>query len=154
VLEALPIGYGVDVGAGVLDDNDDAAGVLPPLVAEADADVSPTLPSAVVDSAPAVLEALPIGYGVDVGAGVLDDNDDAAGVLLAKDVVLRAGVAPELFPCRSSASERRSRRQRKREANDTRCDDLTGNMEGTRVEKPCVGAHFVGSTASPIPTCW
>jgi len=109
---------------------------------------------AVVDSAPAVLEALPIGYGVDVGAGVLDDNDDAAGVLLAKDVVLRAGVAPELFPCRSSASERRSRRQRKREANDTRCDDLTGNMEGTRVEKPCVGAHFVGSTASPIPTCW
>ena len=91
----------------------------------------------------AALDVANIGYGVDVGAGVLDDNDDAAGVLLAKDVVLRAGVAPELFPCRSSASERRSRRQRKREANDTRCDDLTGNMEGTRVEKPCVGAHFV-----------
>ena len=53
MLEELPIGYGVDVGAAVLDD-DDAADVLPPLVAAADAgaDVPPMLPSTVVDSAP------------------------------------------------------------------------------------------------------
>ena len=54
MLEELPIGYGVDVGAGVLDDDDDAADVLPLLIAETGAgvDVPPTLPSAVVDSAP------------------------------------------------------------------------------------------------------
>jgi hypothetical protein len=83
VLEMLPVGYGVEldvVSASVLDD--DAAGVLPPLVP--DADVLPMLPPAVVVSAPApaVLEVLAIGHGVEldaVSAGELDD--DAAGVL-------------------------------------------------------------------------
>ena len=104
-LDVANIGYGVDVGAGVLDDNDDAAGVLPPLVAGADAgaDVSPTVPSAVVDSAPAVLEALPIGYGVDVGAGVLDDNDDAAGetsggITPMSSTQMRASATDRLTP--------------------------------------------------------
>ena len=47
------------------DDNDDeAAAVLPPLVATFDVDSAPS---------PAVLGGLPTGYGVDVGAGVLDD---------------------------------------------------------------------------------
>jgi hypothetical protein len=83
VLELLPNEHGVElhvVGAGVLDD--DAAGVLPPPVP--DADVLPILPSTVVVSAPApaMLEMPPYEYGVElhvVGAGVLDD--DAAGVL-------------------------------------------------------------------------
>ena len=94
VLEVLPVGYGVELDvadAGVLDD--DAAGVLPPLVP--DADVLPMLPSAIVASAPAVLEVLPVGYGVEldvVGAGVLDD--DAAGVL--PPVVPDADVLPML----------------------------------------------------------
>jgi hypothetical protein len=59
------VGYGVEldvVSAAVLDD--DAAGVLPPLVP--DADVLPMLPSPVVVSAPApaVLEVLPVGQVV------------------------------------------------------------------------------------------
>jgi hypothetical protein len=84
VLEVLPDEYGVEldvVGAGVLDD--DAAGVLPPLVP--DADVLPMLPSAVVVSAPTpdMLEVLPVGYGVeldDVGAGVLEEDMDVVDV--------------------------------------------------------------------------
>ena len=42
------------------DDDDEAAGVLPPLVSAVVVDSAPT---------PAVLEELPTGYGVDVGAG-------------------------------------------------------------------------------------
>ena len=72
--------------AGVLDD--DAAGVLVPLVAEAADDVPPTLPSAVVvDSAPAVLEELFIGYGVDVGTGVVDDDEAALAAAVVVEVL-------------------------------------------------------------------
>ena len=58
---------------------------------------------AVVDSAPAVLEALPIGYGVDVGAGVLDDNDDAAGeasggITPMSSTQMRASATDRLTP--------------------------------------------------------
>jgi hypothetical protein len=97
VLGVLPIGYGVEsdvVGAGVLDA--DAAGVLPSLVLPplvSDAAVLPMLISAVVISAPApaVLDVLSVGYGVDVvGAGVLDV--DSAGVL----EVLLVGYGVEL----------------------------------------------------------
>jgi hypothetical protein len=93
--EVLPVAYGVEldvVGTGVLDD--DAAGELSPLVP--DAFVLPMLPSAVVVSAPAVLEVLPVAYGVEldvVGAGVLDD--DAAGVL--PPLVPDADVLPILL---------------------------------------------------------
>ena len=71
-LELLPVGYGVEldvVGAGVLDD--DATGVLPPIVP--DADVLPKLPSAVVVSAPASagLELLPVGV---VDGGVVGND--------------------------------------------------------------------------------
>ena len=96
VLGVLPIGYGVEsdvVGAGV---DADAAGVLPSLVLPplvSDAAVLPMLISAVVISAPApaVLDVLSVGYGVDVvGAGVLDV--DSAGVL----EVLLVGYGVEL----------------------------------------------------------
>jgi len=69
VLEELPTGYAVDVGAGVLDDDgdgDEVVGVLPPLVS-----------AVVVDSfpSPAVLEEeLTTGYRVNVRASVLEDD--------------------------------------------------------------------------------
>jgi len=87
---SLHCGSGVEVAmtgvvaiGGVVDGGDDVAGVLPPLVP--DADVLPMLPSAVVVSAPApaVLEVLPVGYGVeldDVGAGVLEEDIDVVDV--------------------------------------------------------------------------
>jgi hypothetical protein len=67
----LPVGYGVEV---------DVAGVVPPLVP--DADVLPMLPSAVVASAPAVLEVLPVGYGVELDVVSSSPPDDDVSFLV------------------------------------------------------------------------
>jgi hypothetical protein len=96
VLEVLPVGYGVEldvVGAGVLDD--DAAGVLPPLVP--DADVLPMLPSAVVAAAP-----FPAGYGVEldvVGSSPPDDDVSllVVGVLFTAHFCWSVMIYPTCF---------------------------------------------------------
>ena len=73
--------------------------MLPPLVS-----------AVVIDSAPspAVLEELPTGYGVKVGAGVLEDDDEddgAAGVLppLVSAVVIDSAPSPQPRRARGAA---------------------------------------------------
>jgi len=106
VLELLPDEYGIElhvVGAGVLDD--DAAGVLPPLVPGAD--VLPILPSAVVVSAPAPAMVDDVVKGVSVekeeeNTVVVEDEamtlvgEVSVGEAVVKIPVVRAAVVDEL----------------------------------------------------------
>ena len=106
VLELLPDEYGIElhvVGAGVLDD--DAAGVLPPLVPGAD--VLPILPSAVVVSAPAPAMVADVVKGVSVekeeeNTVVVEDEamtlvgEVSVGEAVVKIPVVRAAVVDEL----------------------------------------------------------